>query len=87
VRSTTPTKSSFFEGIDDVMFGHALCIAVLCFRFPPMISFGKLRFSSECKKRWNMSQDEIDEFWSECIADSTVPKGAFLARNHLLFCS
>ena len=45
----------------------------------------QLRFSSECKKRWNMSQDEIDEYWSECISDSTVPKGTFVATTSYFY--
>ncbi len=35
-------------------------------------------FSRECKQRWDMSQNEIKDFWDECIADKNVPKGAWI---------
>ena len=33
------------------------------------------RFADECKKRWQMSDEDIDTYWTECLSDPSVPKG------------
>jgi hypothetical protein len=48
----------------------------------------QLRFAAECKKRWNMNKAEIEDFWLECLNDTTVPKSSWPALgncSHLPF--
>ena len=80
--ATTPTKWSYFATswliriIILLFFASPLCRSYLLKYRSDLLN---LRFTAECKKRWNMTQPEIDQYWSECISDPAVPKGARVA--------
>ena len=40
-----------------------------------IVLFNNARFSKQCKERWDMTDDDINDYWTELLNDKTAPKG------------